>query len=192
MRRSTPVALRNRMELSDWYRLFTWLCLAANAALVGLVVARLVGGRLWESVSAQLAESRIGLAALVTTVATLGSLYLSEGGHLTPCRLCWFQRIFMYSTAVVLLIAAARRDSHITPYAVALLSIGSVISIYHRAIEINPNLEGVGGSCDPLNPCSAPPMPIEFGYISIPVMALSASLLAIALLVLLRDRALTD
>ncbi len=180
------------MELTDWYRLFTWLCLAANAALIGLIVARLIGGRVWQAVINQLGESRLPLAALVTTVAMVGSLYLSEGGHLTPCRLCWFQRIFMYSTAIILLIAAVRRDSHIVPYATVLLAIGSVISIYHRAIEINPDLEGVGGSCDPFNPCSAPPMPSAFGYISIPVMALSASLLAITLLTLLRPRRIPE
>ena len=51
------------------------------------------------------------LAALVPTVAALGSLYFSEYGNLwQPCRFCWFQRIFMYSSAVVLLLAAVRRE----------------------------------------------------------------------------------
>src|SRR5262249_32131641 len=125
------------MELTDWYRLFTWLCLAANAALLVLWGWRLVavfspGAReAWESVRIGFADQGLAVAAVVAVVATAGSLYLSEGGHLVPCRLCWFQRTMMYPLAVILLIAAFRRDWGIRPYAITLCLIGVSISTWH-------------------------------------------------------------
>jgi Disulfide bond formation protein DsbB len=174
------------MELTDWYRLFTWLCLAANAALVVLWGWRLVaaispGARAsWESVRGGLAEQGLALAAVVAVAATAGSLYLSEGGHLIPCRLCWYQRTMMYPLALILVIAAFRRDWGIRPYAIALCLVGVGISTWHYLVEWFPSLEG--SSCDPNNPCSALPLTRRFGYVSIPFMAGSAFLLVASVL----------
>jgi disulfide bond formation protein DsbB len=168
------------MQLTDWYRLFTWLTLLVGGALVvlwGWRIATAVSGGLrprWEPVRDLLAAQGLWLGALVAGVATAGSLYLSEGAHLVPCRLCWFQRTMMYPLAVILLIAALRRDWGIRPYALALCSIGLALSTWHYLVEWFPDLEGVGGSCDPTNPCSALPLPRRYGYITIPFMAGSA------------------
>ena len=35
-------------------------------------------------------------AFVVVATATLGSLFYSEIAGFEPCKLCWFQRIFMY------------------------------------------------------------------------------------------------
>jgi disulfide bond formation protein DsbB len=176
------------MELTDWYRLFTWLCLVANAALVLLWGWRLVAvfspaaRDAWESVRTGLSEQGLAFAAVVAVVATAGSLYLSEGGHLVPCRLCWYQRTMMYPLAVILPIAAFWRDRGIRPYAITLCLVGFAISTWHYLVEWFPSLEGVGGSCDPTNPCSALPFTRRFGYISIPFMAGSAFLLVASVL----------
>src|SRR3954469_25362869 len=58
----------------------------------------LLGGELW-------------IAWAIALVATLGSLFFSEVSQFIPCRLCWFQRIGMYPLAVLLLMAAIRRDT---------------------------------------------------------------------------------
>ncbi|GJM71062.1 hypothetical protein HMSSN036_32780 [Paenibacillus macerans] len=73
----------------------------------------------------------IYLAWLVALVATAGSLYLSEVLHYEPCRLCWFQRIFMYPQVILLGIAAYRNDRSIIPYVLPLSIIGGTISLYH-------------------------------------------------------------
>ena len=191
------------MNVLDWYRLFTWLALTAQAgvvALVGLLLAARFGGRArraLDAVAEALAAQGLALAAFVAWVATLGSLYLSEGGHLVPCRLCWFQRIAMYPLAILLTIAAARRDWGIRIYALTLAALGAFVSVWHvlvewqgdlaganaptasnpigwiwlRVADLLPALEGVGGKCDPFNPCSARPLPLRYGYISIPLMA---------------------
>jgi disulfide bond formation protein DsbB len=174
------------MDVTDWYRIFAWLAVATQIALVVLLVARFaaaVSGNppWWESVRAGLRDQGLALAALVAAVATAGSLYLSEGGHLVPCRLCWYQRTMMYPLAVVLIIAAFRRDRGIRPYAITLALIGAAVSTWHVLVEWYPSLES-SGSCDPTNPCSALPFPRYLGYLSIPTMAGTAFLFVAAVL----------
>ena len=45
---------------------------------------------------------RLEMALLIALGATLGSLFFSEIAGLVPCKLCWFQRIFMNPQAVIL------------------------------------------------------------------------------------------
>ena len=112
-------------------------------------------------------------------MCTLGSLYLSEVAHFTPCELCWYQRIAMYSLAVILVIAAARRDSGVRLYVTVLAGIGAAISCYHIVVERFPQLES--STCDPNNPCSLKWVD-KFGYLTIPGMALTGFVAVIALL----------
>ena len=122
----------------------------------------------------------------VVGVATLGSLYLSEVAHFTPCKLCWYQRIAMYSLAVILVVAVLRSDSGVRPYALVLAGIGGTISAYHVLLERFPSLE-TGASCEAANPCSLR-WTNRFGYLTIPTMALSGFvLIALALLVGAQD-----
>src|SRR5262245_47942156 len=112
----------------------------------------------------------------------VGSLYFSEGAHFLPCKLCWYQRIGMYSLAIILVIAAVRRDWNIRIYATTLAVLGSIVSVYHYLIERFPSLES-GTSCDPNNPCTFVWF-FHLHYISLPFMALSAfALVATVLLV---------
>jgi disulfide bond formation protein DsbB len=114
----------------------------------------------------------------------LGSLYYSEIANFPPCRLCWFQRIGMYPLAVILPLAAWRRDWSVRWYALPLAVGGGLVSIYHVLIERYPSLES--GSCDPTNPCSI--IWVErLGYLTIPTMALSGFALIAVLLLLPKE-----
>jgi disulfide bond formation protein DsbB len=141
------------------------LTFVALVAAVGLVVYRLVKG---PEAALLLGGSAIWLAWVVALVATIGSLIYSEVIHFVPCRLCWFQRIAMYPLAVILLVGAIRREVVVKYYALPLALIGLAISIYHNVVQFFPSLEG--GSCDPLNPCSARSIEM-FGFMDIPFMA---------------------
>lgn len=168
---------------------FGVLTLVVNAFVVVVVVLSglaLVSDRAadWrEAVLEPLRGPALWLALGVAFVCTAGSLYFSEVEHLTPCRLCWFQRIAMYPLVPVLAVAAWRRAADAKWYVLPLALGGACVSIYHYIIEWYPNLET--GSCDPNAPCTLVYFR-EFGYQSLAFMALSG-FLAIATLVLISE-----
>lgn len=161
------------------------LALLANAFVVWwviLVLASRSSATAREAVvrvHRNLAGSALTSAWAVALIATIGSLYFSEIVRFEPCRLCWYQRIAMYPLAVILLVAAARRDPGVRWYAAPLAGIGAVISTYHYVLEWFPQLES--GACGVGPPCTLVWFR-EFGFVSLPYLALSAFLLILALL----------
>ncbi|MCP5027634.1 MAG: disulfide bond formation protein B [Actinomycetia bacterium] len=165
--------------------LFAVLAIVADAgAVLGLIV--LAASRFLPTpptavttARRQLGELAPGLAALVATVATLGSLYLSETANYVPCRLCWFQRIGMYPLAVILTIATVRGDRIIRLYAAPFAVVGLGISSWHWLVQKYPNLDS--GSCDLTAPCTQRWI-WEWDFVSIPWMAGSGFLAILVLL----------
>jgi disulfide bond formation protein DsbB len=154
--------------------------LGAGLLVVTLVARALAPAAAWpRQVLAAVGPAALTVAATVAVVATLGSLYLSEVADFPPCRLCWFQRIGMYPLAVILPIAAWRRDRAVHWYALPLAVGGGGVAIWHVLVERFPSLES--GACDPANPCSI--VWVErFRYLTIPAMALAAFVLIALLL----------
>ncbi len=74
------------------------------------------------------------LAWLVAASATLGALFLGEVMGMTPCVLCWYQRIFMFPLAIVLGIAAYLDDRQGAIYALWLSLGGLTIAAYHTLL----------------------------------------------------------
>ncbi|HLT15830.1 MAG TPA: disulfide bond formation protein B [Acidimicrobiales bacterium] len=167
-------------QLSLFFALLALACWVGLAAFgtVALVGRRSEGAaRLVDDVAAW----ALPLAAAVAVVATAGSLYYSEVADFVPCQLCWYQRIAMYPLAVVLPLAAWRRDYGVRPYALAVAGLGILVSAYHNVIETNPDLSS--GGCDPSNPCTI--RWVEgLGFWTIPRMAFVAFALVITLLLL--------
>jgi len=151
-----------------------FFALLAMLALVGslaIVIARVSGGSGGRQLVAGLAPLALAVPALVTSVSMVGSLYFSEVVNYRPCVLCWYQRIAMYSLAIVLVIAALRRDKSISAYAMVLAGIGAVISAYHWLLERWPAIDT--GSCSADAPCSVPYFEV-FGFVSLAFMAFCA------------------
>jgi disulfide bond formation protein DsbB len=175
----------------DTMRLFFSL-LAVGATVVVLssillwIAARFSDGaaEMRDAILDSVAGYELWMGFGVATVATLGSLYLSEVAHLLPCKLCWFQRIFMYPLVIVLGVAAWRRDASVRLTTVLLSAIGSAIAMYHYAIQRYPSLGG--GSCDASAPCSAAYI-WQWDFVSIPYMAASAFGLILVLMFALRS-----
>ncbi|WP_324663081.1 disulfide bond formation protein B [Haloarcula sediminis] len=86
----------------------------------------------------------LGAATLVAFVATAGSLFLSLGLGLVPCRLCWYQRILMYPLVVVLGVAAVERRAAVVWTALPLTTLGAAIAAYHSWLQITQTACGVG------------------------------------------------
>lgn len=115
-------------------------------------------------------KNAISLAFFVSLAAVSGSLYYSQIVGLTPCELCWFQRIFMYPQPILLGLAWLKKDKGIINYSLALVSVGALISLYHNYIYYTaPPVT----FCSIITPCTQPYV-IGFNYLSLPLMALTA------------------
>lgn len=156
--------------------------------LLGFLLTRATaaGREGWTRVRDALTPMALPLAWLVAALATLGSLYLSEIAGLIPCQLCWFQRIAMYPLILLLGIAAVRGDLYIAKrYFIWLPLVGACISIYHYQLERFPSQPTL--SCGLGEPSCAQAVLNDFGFVSIPFMALAAFLLIATLLLMARD-----
>lgn len=76
-------------------------------------------------------------------VATVGSLAFSEILHLTPCTLCWYQRIAMYPLVLVIGVGIVLGDRRLALYALPASVIGLVIAVYHNLLYYGVLPEGV-------------------------------------------------
>jgi disulfide bond formation protein DsbB len=122
------------------------------------------------------------LAFLVSAIATGGSLFFSEIAHFVPCELCWFQRICMYPLSITTLLAALANDRRVARYLLPLPLVGAGVSVYHLLIENGAIKEpsacligGAGCSVKWIN---------EFGYMTIPTLALTGFALCLVFLLL--------
>ena len=161
---------------------FSLLALIALAGAVLLVLNRLTRRRVraLQQLHDGVAPIAVPLAALVAATSMVGSLYFSEVANLVPCTLCWYQRISMYSLAVILVVAAIRHDRGVRFYAWPLAGIGAVISTYHYLVEWWPELESEG-VCSMTVSCTI----VWFrrlGFVTLPFMALCGFLAVIVLL----------
>lgn len=124
---------------------------------------------------AKIGKYALPFAFTVAVVSTLGSLYFSEIAGFEPCRLCWFQRIFMYPQAVLLGIALLKKDKGIFSYAIPLSIIGGSISAYNYWIQVMP--VAATAACSVTGPsCASSPF-FSYGYITIAFMALTGFVL---------------
>lgn len=120
-------------------------------------------------------------------VSTLGSLYYSEIAGFTPCKLCWFQRILMYPLVFIFFVGLRNKDKNVTKYALPFAITGTLLAAYHYFAQIGflPQTGclaiGYSESCSKL-------FFMTFGYITIPMMSLTAFLLLWILSKLPRNR----
>ena len=117
------------------------------------------------------------IAFLVSFLATLGSLIYSDVIGYEPCKLCWFQRIFMYPQVILFGIAIFRRDIKMKIYGIALSSIGAIIALFHYVGQIGWNPFGLQCLAVGYSASCAKNFVMQFDYITIPMMALSAFIL---------------
>ena len=157
------------------------LATAGVLLLLGLLALRLASPARFDSVRGVLRGSGATLGAIVAVLATVGSLWYSEAAHFPPCELCWYQRIAMYPLALLLPVAAWRRDDGFRLYGVLLAGAGLAVSAWHNFIETFPDRDP--GGCDPTNPCTI--RWVEgLGFWTIPRMAALCFVLILTCLIL--------
>lgn len=119
---------------------------------------------------------------LIALGAVLLSLFYSEVVGYPPCELCWIQRIFLYPQLVLFGMELYKKERSIIDFSLVFAIFGSIVSIYHIYIE-----NGGTSSLSCANPSSggiscAIRYIYEFGYITMPIMALTLSLFIIVIL----------
>ena len=120
------------------------------------------------------------LSFIIVFGAFGGSLFYSEIAGFPPCSLCWYQRIFIYPQIILFAGALLWRDRSIARYVLPLSIIGGIIALYNSYLQY-------GGS--PFIPCAsnlsviscAQRFVFEFGYLTLPLMSLTAFILLILL-----------
>lgn len=114
-------------------------------------------------------------------VATFGSLFFSEIAKFTPCVLCWYQRIFMYPQPLLLYLAIIREERVISPYLLLLNILGAMVAGYHYFIQRIPSASLLNCQINGNVSCTKNAV-FYFGYVSIPMMALTVFVFNIILL----------
>ena len=165
----------------------------AALGVVGQVLAGLlivVGAAALVGARAPLAAVRSALwgyemwaAFVVAALATGGSLFLSEIAHFVPCELCWFQRVCAYPLSIVTLLAAISGDHRVARYLVPLPLVGGGIATYHLLVENHVVAQAQACLVSAPGGCATKWIN-EFGYMTIPTLALTAFVLLLALFAL--------
>lgn len=129
-----------------------------------------------------ISDNYVAFIFIITAGATLSSLALSDILSFLPCKLCWYQRAFMYPQVVISAVALFTNDFNVKKYLLPLSLVGLVLAVYQIFLQTFPGIIQCG---DELVSCSSKQF-AGFGYITIPVMSLTAFVLII--LVILSSR----
>lgn len=159
------------------------LAVLAQLAVASAAAVAVASRRALRAVREAMTGVGLPFAAAVAVIATTGSLYFSEVAHFVPCTLCWWQRGFMYPLVALLGVAAVwpRARRPLWWLGLGMAAAGAVVAAYHVVIEIWPSVEVT--SCSTTGLCQVRWVE-ELGYVTIPVMSLSAFLLVLTLLLI--------
>lgn len=103
----------------------------------------------------------------VTFVSTAASIYFSEVMKLTPCMLCWYQRMMMFPLVIISGVAIIRKDlQNLAAYVLPIAIIGWGIALYHNLLyyhvipELTPCMAGISCTTELIK---------LFGFMDIPL-----------------------
>lgn len=161
----------------------------------------------WNALKKHLQDWGLHYAFWAAALSTGGSLWLSEVMGITPCKMCWLQRIAMYPLTVVFGVALFKRAYKTRITGLILAGTGFVLAGYHYLLQranfwqaetmnwaqaaisklftlIGLSLQAPG--CTAEASCSS--MYLGYwGFYSIPVMALMAFFAIIVVLLIKKD-----
>lgn len=113
------------------------------------------------------------------------SFSLSEVFELVPCKLCWYQRIFLFSTVFVLGTAEYYKDAIAAfRFALPLTVTGGLIALYHTLLQWGFVPES-DVTCSVDASCATTHLNV-FGFITIPFLSLVTFVVLTALMIVLR------
>ncbi|MBU5689617.1 MAG: disulfide bond formation protein B [Candidatus Aenigmarchaeota archaeon] len=117
-------------------------------------------------------KNSVKIVLIISTVATLGSLFFSEIAGYDPCNLCWYQRIFMYPISIIALTGIVKKQKPFI-YIIPLALLGLSISTYHNISRLS--LQNYDSNfCEIGSVSCLVDYFIYFDFVTIPLMALTA------------------
>jgi disulfide bond formation protein DsbB len=125
----------------------------------------------------------IWLGFVISLGATLTSLLYSDVIGFDPCTLCWVQRLFIYPQVILFGLALWRKERVIVDYSLALSIVGGLIAVYHYYGQMFNTGALPCKAAEGVSPCAIRFF-VEFGYVTIPMMSLTAFMLLIAFMAL--------
>ena len=125
----------------------------------------------------------------IITFSIIGSFLYSDYFGIAPCKLCWFQRMFLVPQLILILIALWKNKIERIYYELFIFSfIGFLIAIYQALEQFRVSLiPSATCTLEPNSSCSAIHM-LQFGYITFPVASASVFLVILVLSLHLRKR----
>lgn len=166
------------------------LTILAQALVLWIVFSWLFSAR----VPVLFARRAVLIAFLAALIATLGSLTYSDIIGYEPCKLCWFQRIFMYPQ--VLLLGLALSGKHkgsgaLLDASLVLSIIGAAVAFYHYLLQLGV-VTGLPCAAVGYSVSCAQRFVMQWGFVTIPLMSFSAFLLIAVSLLIARRRGSSD
>lgn len=80
-------------------------------------------------------EKKLIIGWAIACIATLGSVAASEIFAMTPCILCWYQRICMSAAAFFLTLTLVLNSKNLTLLSLSFCITGALIAGYHILIQ---------------------------------------------------------
>jgi len=165
--------MANTVEL-----LLSLLTIGGQVFLVLLLALRLFSWKAkWmKSIKDFFGKNGLLFALIISLSSIIGSLYFSIILEYPPCELCWYQRVFMYPIAFVILASMIFKKKDASLYSIVLASVGFLVSLYHVIILNLPNVVEI---CAVGEVSCLTEYFTYFGYVTIPVMSLTGFLMII-------------
>lgn len=157
----------------------TTLTLLSNIVFVLIFILIIFENRVKNLIYNFVNKYILELLFVVSVGSLIASLGYSNIMNFPPCELCWIQRIFLYPQTIFSFIGIIKKDKNIVSYLLPLSILGAIVSFYHSLVQW-----GLGGSllgCTSTGGECAKVYVLEYGYITIPFMALTAFIYLIAI-----------
>ncbi len=146
--------------------------LVSHALFVVLLLALIFRNSWGHPLAQWVGKHSIVLGFVLGLSLIAGSLFYSEAVGFEPCVLCWWQRVCLYPQFVLFGIALCKRKNDVFLYSIPLVLISTVISLYHQYVYMGGHsllpCTALGGACAKI-------YVMAFGYITIPMMSLTAA-----------------
>jgi len=137
---------------------------------------------------ALVAKYSLPIVFLFSLIAVILSLFYSEIIGLEPCKLCWWQRIFIYPQAIIYGLAIWRKkEKSAAEYGLVLAIIALLIGIYQYSLQISTLINPIDPlitdcAVNTLETSCASTYILAYGYITMPLMSITSSIYIITTL----------